>query len=321
MFSHKLVKALNLGKRNMKNEPRESSSILAIISNGKNQLFEKHANIKEELLHLINISGEHYDRYDVLCYQNDNKVIKLPIADGDKHINPVNTEACKPTKVSTDESMSDLECEDNSMFKTIMASASDYSTQPLYTFIDKLRDVTYSMIIEGEVPKSTSLLRLSGFVDWLDINNSETLDSTENSDKKYIFLWLVKCIQGCNGDVVSGMNRGLSVLGKNNIGGHFNVIFSDGKSVCAYSNQSSESFLSKKLIYRISRNVQNICSYTIKSSHETPGLGWSDIKTHNLYCFPSQGAMQVYANIDTNQYSDNKFRTGVNWVCLSLLSC
>ena len=308
MFTGKWLKAFNTGNRTDKVLINNTSSLLAVIKNNLNQVSDSDNKLDEELSKLVSNRNEYYNKCRVVSYSNKNQVLVYPIDTITKSLHQkaqdigLNKEILQSSKI------------------TIACTTKSNSRTP-FTFIDSLRDCTYSMISDGKVNKTNLLMRLTGFVEWLEQNRPETLSVDDIDDANYLFLWLVRNIQKCNGDVFSGLQKGLAMLNKSNVGGQFNLLFSDGNGVYAYTNINKVNEGDNKIAFNISRNVHNICSYSIKNCSEAPGLDWTIIKEHNLYYFPLQGAMQVYANIDNYQHPDTKFKTGVNWVCLSLISC
>ncbi len=321
MFSSNWFRTMNFGRSNNKVNTHLNCSILAVAFNGTTRLSDKTTNVYDDLQMLYNSKNHSYDEYGIISYIDDISAnpYRLTISESDTYAleSKDNYHSIKNRLAS----FQDFKQDEILNGKVILACTKRTASLSPYTFTDPLRNVTYTMVTDGEVEKNNLLLRLSGFVEWLDNNSPETLSSNTQDDIEYLFLWLVKSILQCNGDVLTGLHKGLSMLSKNNIGGHYNILFSDGNGVFAFSNNIKNSNVGNKLTYKISRNVHNIYCYVVKNCKETPELGWTDLKEHNLYYFPTHGAMQVYANIDTNQYSDTKFKAGVNWVCLSLLSC
>jgi hypothetical protein len=294
-----------------KSQVKSNCSTLAIIRNNVTQLADNENTPKEELKTLANQMDDLHNSLRIVSYLDNNTV---------KTFNSENKESSTLKQHIIHIAETGIETEMLTSGRILLANTVNSSIQAPYTFIDALRDCTFSMIIDGKVDQTSMLMRLSGFVEWLEINRADALKSENMDEMNYLFCWLIKSIQNCNGDVFAGLHKGLSMLNKNNVSGQFNFLFSDGNGVYAYTNINKDSKSVKKLFYKISRTVHNIGSYVVKNSSDSPGTGWNIVKEHNLYYFPTQGAMQVYSNIDSNQY-DTKFKAGVNWVCLSLLSC
>jgi hypothetical protein len=315
------MQAMHIGQKKFRlSTSYPVSSLMAVICNGTTHLTDKETNLGEEFHHLLYNKHESHEKYGIVSYQQAKSQANQP----DEIIQSrqsYNRMVKKSGNIDHHLTKSGFATEDFLNGKVLLACTQDSQTQTPYVFTDPLRDISYCMVADGVVGNSGLFMRLPGFIEWLDANCSEFLSSVNHDDAEYLFLWLIKCIQNCNHDVLAGLNKGLSMLNKYNIGGHFQLLFSNGAGLYAFSIMGGEAECQRKIAFKISRNIHNICSYTIRTCTETPGMGWTDIKEHNLYFFPTQGAMQVYANIDTNQYADSRFKTGLNWVCLSLLSC
>ena len=152
--------------------------------------------------------------------------------------------------------------------------------------------------------------------------NPEYINSTDHTGGEYLFLWLVKIIKDHQGTVLSGLYKGLYALRLlSHQDNQINLFFSDGTGVFAYTNNIDPYGAVKHVMaYKISRTVDNICSYQIRSCKANPGIEWTVLKEHSLYYFPTQGAMQVFINIDCAQYADVHFRPVQNWACFSILA-
>jgi len=324
MFGIYWNKAIQIGRKKQDLHSQHlSNAILGVICNGTTRLSDKETNLKAEFQNLIHPKKEHNHRFGTVNYLHPQNNLLANQGKGISHSISHRDSLVIKRSVAIEHPLlkSNFDTEDYSSGKIMLACTEEIQAQTPFLHTNALRDATYSMVSEGDIKKVNLLIRLTGFVDWLDANNPELLNSDNHVDAEYLFFWLVKCIQDNNGDVLSGLNKGLSMLNKYNVGGNCNILFSDGVGIYAYSNTSKNATNVRKISYKINRNVHNICSYVIKNCTETPGLDWTDVKEHNLYYFPTHGAIQVYANIDTNQYSDTKFKSGVNWACLSLLSC
>jgi hypothetical protein len=309
----------------------ETTLFCSVVCNGKSKLTDKAINLKQETQWLKDITNEHKDNFKAIIYyehdsgdkvtsgnSHDNDPAQLQ-CQNNKHAHLVKDiskvlSAIEKSKVKNDKIL--LAC-------TVKNPKNELSEMiPPYTYYDRLRDRFYSMVIEGKLENINLMLRLPGFIDWLNVNRPEMLYNDCFQSSEYLMLWLVKCIQNSNGDILDGLRSGLTAIFNHKIGGQFNLLFSDGSGVFAFSNEYDSKKEKGNISYKIIRDEQTIFSYILRNNH--PSLNdseWIHIRYKSLYYFPVQGALQNYINIDIATQPEAKLNKCMNWVCLALLSC
>ncbi len=334
MFSGNWIRNIPLGKMlsNSKHH-KQDCSISAIACNGTTILQDSDSGFAEEITWLLTSGREYADGYGAVYYHD---------SDYDKHHYQLLCQPANPDKVKVSNHIlkTNANITNHSSFEGFTEDAKKKSGKVLmaytkkqhgkikpesnapYHYTDDSSKVTYSMIHHGTLDKDMLLLRLPGFVDWLNANRKEMLNKELFSDSEYLFMWFIKNIYACQGDVLSALQKALTILNNNAIQGQINIVFSDGTGIYAYTNENnSHSENSINIAYKISRTIQNICSYKVRSGKSNPGLGWTTLKEHSLYFFPTQGAMLVYIDIDKVKEAELKFQPGYNWVTFSLMVC
>jgi len=191
-------------------------------------------------------------------------------------------------------------------------------------YVNGVADTTdYSFAHHGTVDK-WGMYHEANFQNWLSnydiqniLNGNPTYYSVEESvnnyiDSDYLFLWLVMYIENNNGDVKLGLVEGLSALTAKNISGQINILFSDGTGVYAYSNNSDATH---KMSYKSQQSIYHyIRSYNAVESN------WTQLDSHNLYYFPTQGQMEITYNADNCVPASFALKQGLNWISFPVLN-
>lgn len=314
------------------NSNTETSLFCTIICNGKTKLSDKNSSFKSEARWLQTNINPKSDCFKAIVYydNDDGRVDKSGNSqDFDQNQQNSNSQNNKHAKFVTDLSklVSSIDNSKEKNDKILLSCAVRNIKEevsrviPPYTFYDRLRDRFYSMVIDGELEKTNLMFRLPGFIDWLTINRPDMLYNESIQSSEYLMLWLVKCIQNSNGDILDGLRNGLTAIFNHKIGGQFNLLFSDGSGVFAFSTNNESKKILGNISYKIIRNEHSIYSYIIRNSNDIDDDSWISIKNNSIYYFPVQGALQNYINIDTVKQPEVKLNKCINYVCLSLMSC
>jgi hypothetical protein len=332
MIGGNWIKSLSLNTNAHNKHFKHDCAMTAVVCNCTTLLHQEESAVDEETRWLISTAKDHPDGYGCLYYhdkdykKHSHQILNTnPNAENPDYLNHL----IKSTKSLSHHLPFDsfIAKAKQSAAKILLAytvkrhqTDNKHAPEPLL-FHDPARHVTYSMLHHGSLDKDDLLMRLPGFVDWLNIHRHDMLDKELFDDSEFLFMWLIKNINAYEGDVNNGLQNALSIINKNGISGQLNILFSDGSGVYAFTNQNkSDSGLNIDISYKINRNVKNICSYVIRSSKTNPGLGWISLKERSLYYFPSYGAMLVFMDIDKAQNSELKFKPGYNWVTFSLMT-
>lgn len=308
---------------------RKRHPMSAVISCGKSRLSDKECCLKDEINWLEKNKSGGFECYRAILVNstvyekgenNFSRVADPPI------ITLSNLDSCvePPSKQIDDISEDHISQLQNSQIymaysvnKTLEKKA---KVNPPYTFHERTSNVYYCMLIDTEPDDLNLLFRLSGFVEWLGLYKPELLFSQETNASEYLFYWLIQNIMETGGDVLNGLYKGLNSLSNHKIGGLFNLYFSDGTGVFAYSAREDTRNGNKTISFRINRDEHNIFSYVLRNSEDHGELDWIYLKANSLYYFPTRGALQNYLNIDTPFRSEIKLKKCMYWNCLSLMS-
>jgi hypothetical protein len=301
----------------------------AVICSGKAKLSDKECCLKDEINWLEKNKSGGFESYRAILVNstvyekgedNLSRVADPPI------ITLSNLDSCvePPSKQIDDISGNHISQLQNSQIymaysvnRTLEKKA---KVNPPYTFHERNSNVYYSMLIDTESDDLNLLFRLSGFVEWLGLYKPELLFSQETNASEYLFYWLIQNIMETGGDLLNGLYKGLNTLSNHKIGGLFNLFFSDGTGVYAYSAKEECHNCIKTISFRINRDEHNIFSYVLRNSEDPDELDWIHLKANSLYYFPTRGALQNYLNINTPIRSEVKLKKCMYWNCLSLMS-
>jgi hypothetical protein len=304
------------------------TNLSAIICCGKTKFSDKECCLKDEINWLQKNKTSRFENYRaVLCHPAEDNInkhdfpgISVPPIIINKPVSQLGT--VNPT-IMPDSIIPPGQLNNSKIFMACSVrktTVKKTEINPPYTFHDRSRNVYYSMLIDNEPDDVNLFFRLSGFVDWLSLYKPELLFSKEANNSEYLFYWLIKNIQEANHDVLNGLYKGLNTTSNQNIGGPFNLLFSDGSGVYAYSWKSDSVKQGKTISFRINRNEHNIFSYVLRNSSEHDDLDWIHLKANSLYYFPPRGALQNYLNIDIPSRAEVKLKKCMYWTCLSLMS-
>jgi hypothetical protein len=307
--------------------PRKSE-MSAVICVGKTKLSDKECCLKDEINWLQKSKPSGLENYRaVLCHpaedniSNDDFPITAvpPIIVNNQSIQFGNT----TSQFIPDSIIQPGQMNNSKIFMACSVNnnrKSSFQVAPPYVYHDKCNNIYYSMLIDNEPDNDNLFFRLSGFVDWLGLYKPELLFSKESKVSEYLFYWLIKNIEETDNDVLNGIYKGLNTISNQTIGGPFNLLFSDGSGVYAYSAKSDLAKPGKTISFRINRNEHNIYSYIIRNSEEHEDIDWIHLKANSLYYFPTRGALQNYIKIDAPSHAEIKLRKCMYWTCLSMMT-
>jgi len=190
----------------------------------------------------------------------------------------------------------------------------EYRKYPPYLFKDNSTDTSYSMLIDNEVIDVRSLLNSSKLLNWLKQHTPSIFSKGNISNSEVLFYWFVYNIQANGNDSVIGLYNALTILNNQKIGGQFNLLFSDGVSVFAFSKRDVGLYRQETIVYKLIRTEQNNFSYILRSFRKPDDFDWINIKPNSLYYFPVQYSKMNYIDLDNRNNADILVNKCMSWV-------
>jgi hypothetical protein len=271
----------------------------ALVSCGSYRLADAECGLGDELNWLsINKTDNIVSYRAVVCYPDavsDDGVSAPPLVlDGFLNQEATETEPAPPS--------SELNLMNLQTATVFLAGSLDSSSEPNlprhppYSYLDAARNIHYSMLIDCEPEVGDLFFQLPGFVDWLGKNKPDLLFSRSAQASEFLFYWLLSNILEPGTDLQNGLFRGIEIISNHNLGGLFNLLFSDGTGIYAFSGKGSGVSAGKTICFRINRDEHNIFSYILRNTEDHQDLDWIHLQTNCLYYFPTHGTLQIFSH-------------------------
>lgn len=299
------------------------SNLSALVSCGRYLLSDAECGLQDEINWLsINKTAEIENYRAVICSQHDN----TDVSGSDPPVVIAEVFSKEPLEALQEDPAFAFKLNSLSNATVFLAGSLiktddfDLFEHTPYTYFDRDRNLHYTMLMDCEPDVADLFFHLPGFVDWLGKHRPELLFNRDARPSEYLFYWLIMNILEPGTELPDGLYRGLAIISDHNLGGLFNLLFTDGTGVYAFSGKAGFVPGNKTIAFRINRDEHNIYSYVLRNTEDHQDVDWIHLKANSLYYFPTHGTLQIFPHFNPQQQSESAQKHSLNSSYLSNLS-